>query len=136
MNGSVSLRAVLGEVDRARAFLRDAVAGLAFSEEDLFRIELAVTEICINIVRYAYPEDPGDMVIRIWNDGSAVYVECSDGGRPFDPRLVPAPSLETMMSGERKGGLGIYLARRLTDSFEYRRENGRNVVTISKQLPS
>lgn len=136
MDASIRLAAVLGEVDRARAFLRDTVAGVAFSEEDLFRLELAVTEICINIVRYAYPDAPGEMAIHIWDDGAAVYVEFADRGKPFDPRTVPEPTLKTMMRGERRGGLGIYLARKLSDSFDYRRADGQNIVTISKTIPS
>jgi serine/threonine-protein kinase RsbW len=135
MDASIRLAAVLGEIDRARAFLRDTVAGVAFSEEDLFRLELALSEICINIVRYAYPEAPGEMAIRVWDDGAAVYVEFADEGKPFDPRTTPEPTLETMMRGERKGGLGIYLARKLSDSFDYRRDDGRNIVTISKKFP-
>jgi anti-sigma regulatory factor (Ser/Thr protein kinase) len=134
MDASIKLRATLGEVDRAREFLRDAVADVAFSEEDLFRLELAVTEVCINIVRYAYPGSGGEMALHVWDDGDAVFVELADGGQPFDPRTVPAPTLEELVRGERTGRLGIYLARKMADTFDYRREDGRNVVTISKRI--
>jgi len=136
MDASVTLPAVLAEVDRARAFLRETVAGVAFTEEDLFRLELTVTEVCINIVRYAYPDAPGTMSLRIWREGAVLFVEFADTGLAFDPRSAPEPTLEALMRGERKGGLGIYLARRLSDSFDYRREDGRNIVTISKKIPS
>ncbi|MBM3294650.1 MAG: ATP-binding protein [Candidatus Aminicenantes bacterium] len=135
MDASLTFLAVLGEIGRARAFLRERAAAFPFSEEDLFRIELAVTEVLINIVRYAYPAAPGDMTLRVWDEAGVLHVECSDRGRPFDPRQFPDPSLENMTSGERKGGLGVYLARRLSDGFDYRREDGRNVVTISKRIP-
>ena len=136
MDAKVTLPALLAEVDRARAFLRETVAGVAFSEEDLFRLELTVTEICINIVRYAYPDCPGKMSLRIWDEGAVLFVEFVDNGRAFDTRSAPAPTLEALMRGERKGGLGIYLARRLSDSFDYRREDGRNIVKISKKMPA
>lgn len=133
---SVDLPATLAGVERARAFVREAVVAARFSEDHLFQIELIVAEICVNIARYGFPEGPGEMSLRIWDDATSVFIEFTDAGRPFDPRTAPAPTLERLMRGERKGGLGIYLARRLSDTFDYRRENGRNVVTISKKKPS
>ena len=41
--------------------------------------------------------------------------------------------MREMLSGERMGGLGIFLARRLMDGFDYRREAGQNVLTMSKK---
>ena len=133
---SIILPATLGGVERARAFVKETVAAVPFSEEHLFQLELIVTELCVNIARYGYPDGPGNMTLRVWDAGDAVFVEFADGGRPFDPRTSPAPTLERLIRGERKGGLGIYLARRLSDTFDYRREDGKNIVTVSKKKPA
>lgn len=133
---SVNLPATLAGVERARTFVKEAVAAVRFSEEHIFQIELIVAELCVNIARYAYSDGPGDMSIRVWDDPSTVFLEFVDAGRPFDPRMAPAPTLERLLRGERKGGLGIYLARRLSDSFDYRRENGKNIITVSKKKPA
>jgi anti-sigma regulatory factor (Ser/Thr protein kinase) len=134
VEASIVLPATLSSVERARGFVRDLVRGVPFSEEDLFHLELAVTEICVNIARYGYAGGPGEMALRVWEDRGSVFVEFVDQGIPFDPRTPSPPTLEALLSGGRKGGLGIYLARRLTDSFDYRRDAGRNVVTISKKV--
>jgi serine/threonine-protein kinase RsbW len=132
---SIVLRAELAEVDRAREFLRERLRGLPFGEEDQFKIELAMVEMCVNITRYAYRGPAGDMDLSFWIDGGRIVLEIRDAGLPFDPRSVPDPEMDAIVNGERTGGLGIYLARRLMDAFDYRREDGRNIVTLIKKIP-
>ena len=36
------------------------------------------------------------------------------------------------MEERARGGLGIHLVRKTMDAVAYRRENGRNVVTLTK----
>ena len=61
-------------------------------------------------------------------------VEISDDGIPFDPRESKEPSLDNMLASGEKGGFGIFLARKLMDGFEYKRENDQNILTIHKAL--
>lgn len=127
------IRATLGEIDRAREFLRQSVADFSLNEEEFFKLELALVEICVNVIRYAYADEPGEITLSLWTI-PGVCLEIRDAGRPFDPRLVPAPDLEGLLSSDRRGGLGVYLARSLVDDFDYRREEGENVITLSHCL--
>jgi anti-sigma regulatory factor (Ser/Thr protein kinase) len=126
----LTLTAELSEVDRARTFLREALASLGLAEEDVFRLELALTEICVNITRYAFPDGPGTIRLRFWVAEGGVCVQIRDSGRPFDPRKLPSPDLREHAAAGRESGLGVYLARTLVDEFDYRREGGENVVTL------
>jgi anti-sigma regulatory factor (Ser/Thr protein kinase) len=77
----IRVPANLKEVDRVRDFLQDAIAGLPLNEQDRLKIELALHEICVNIVRYAYPRGrKGEMAIRIWRDDGSLYIEVRDKG--------------------------------------------------------
>ena len=40
---------------------------------------------------------------------------------------------EMIRKGET-GGLGIFLARRFMDGFDYKREDGQNILTMSKDV--
>jgi anti-sigma regulatory factor (Ser/Thr protein kinase) len=130
----LAIRAELAEVDKARSFLREFLAPLRPDEEELFKLELALVEICVNITRYAYPESPGTIRLTLWTYPE-VSLEIRDSGRPFDPRIVPAPDLEDLAVSGRRGGLGVYLARKLVDEFDYRRAGDENVLTLSRCLP-
>ncbi len=125
----------LEEIDRLRGFLREAIAGLPFDEQDRFKIELALHEICVNIVRYAYPQGrPGDMAVRIWRSGESLFIEVRDRGVPFDPVRTKDPDLTVQRRRGTPGGLGVYFYKTLMDGLTYRRTDGQNVLTVRKDL--
>jgi serine/threonine-protein kinase RsbW len=132
---TLTLRADLPELDRARRFLKDTLQSFRLDEEEFFKLELALVEICVNIIRYAYPGGGGTITVAV-GSVPGVCLEIRDSGRPFDPRLLPSPDLDDHMKEGRKSGLGVYLARSLVDDFDYRREGGENIVTLSKCLPA
>ena len=134
--GELRVKAGFKALDRVRAFLRDSLRGIDLAEEDYFKIELALHEIVVNIILYAYPGEKGDLVLRTWFEEGKVYFEFRDTGISFDPRQAAPPDiLEKIRTGKR-GGFGIYLSKTLMDGFEYKRESGQNVLLVFKTLPS
>jgi anti-sigma regulatory factor (Ser/Thr protein kinase) len=124
----------LAELDKIRAFLKENLSSLAISENDYYAIELSMLEICVNIIRYAYPQDRGEIHLKTWEENDKFYLEISDNGISFDPSSVEDPDLEKMISNGQKGGFGIFLARKLMNGFDYKRENDQNILTIFKKL--
>ncbi len=122
----------LAELDKMRGFLKDSLKGLDISEKDYFKIELALLEICINIIRYAYPQQKGEISLKTWQDDGKVFIEIRDKGVPFDPRTLKKPDVKELIRSEKQGGLGIFLSRTFMDGFDYRREDDQNVLTIYK----
>ncbi len=131
---TLAVKSNLAELNKIRAFLKENLRTLSISENDYYIIELSMLEICVNIIRYAYSEDRGEIHLKTWKDKNKFYLEISDDGIPFDPRQVEEPDLEKMLSNGQKGGFGIFLARKLMDGFDYRRENDRNILTIYKSI--
>jgi serine/threonine-protein kinase RsbW len=130
---TLTVRSELRELDKVRAFLKANLAGLELSEEDAYKVELSLVEMCSNIMRYAYPGDRGEIVVSTWQEGGKFYLEVRDKGVPFDPRQVKRPTLREMISREQMGGLGIFLARKLMDGFLYRREDDQNILLMHKK---
>jgi anti-sigma regulatory factor (Ser/Thr protein kinase) len=124
----------LSEINKIRAFLKKYLAQLSVSETDYYIMELSLLEICINIIRYAYPDIKGEIRLKAWNEKNSVFLEISDDGIPFDPRDTREPNLENIIASGKKGGFGIFLARKLMDGFEYKRENSQNVLIIHKAI--
>jgi anti-sigma regulatory factor (Ser/Thr protein kinase) len=131
---TLNVASELSEINKIRAFLKKNLAQIYVSEKDYYIIELSLLEICINIIRYAYPNDKGEIRLKAWNEKDSVFLEISDDGIPFDPRESKEPDLESMLSSGKKGGFGIFLAKKLMDGFEYKRENDKNILTIHKAL--
>ncbi|OGD21458.1 MAG: hypothetical protein A2Y69_00910 [Candidatus Aminicenantes bacterium RBG_13_59_9] len=130
---TLTIESELRELDRVRSFLKTNLAGLDLNEEEVYKVELSLVEMCSNIMRYAYPNKKGDIVISAWHKAGKFYLEVRDSGVPFDPRQVKKPTLEEMISREQMGGLGIFLARKLMDGFLYRREDDQNVLVMYKK---
>jgi anti-sigma regulatory factor (Ser/Thr protein kinase) len=133
---SLTIAAQLADIDKARAFLRKSVRGLALSEEEFFKLDLALVEMCTNIILYAYPEKKGEIHIEIWLDSDRIYLEIRDSGIPFDPSQAQKPDIEDIIRAGQKGGLGIYLSRTFMDGFDYERRKGQNVLTLVKKVKS
>ena len=49
---SLTIAAELSEVERVRQFLKESLQGLEISEEDFFKLELSLVEMCVNVIRY------------------------------------------------------------------------------------
>ena len=58
----------------------------------------------------------------------------TDSGRPFDPTAAPEADITLAAEDRPIGGLGILLVRNIMDSVRYDRIDGKNVLTMSKNL--
>lgn len=100
-----------------------------------YRLELAVDEFFNNAVDHGYPDGrTGDIGVHIRRTGDRLELTFSDDGDAFDPFAAPAPNLTGTVEERPIGGLGVHLVRTLCDSFAYRREGGRNVLTLGFRL--
>jgi anti-sigma regulatory factor (Ser/Thr protein kinase) len=127
--------AALEEIERVRRFLRDVLHELALGEEDAFKVELSLHEICVNIALYAYRDGrSGDLSVRVWRDDGTLVIEVRDRGVPFDPAQKPSPDLQARIRHGKRGGLGVFFFKTLMDGFTYRREGEENVLTVFKRI--
>jgi len=131
---TLTVRSDLSELNKIRTFLKRNLSVLHLSDEDYYIIELSLLEICINIIRYAYPEKEGEIHLKTWEDQARIYLEIKDNGIPFDPRQTKKPDIAEIMKTGQKGGLGVFLTRKLMDGFDYRRRGDENILTIYKQI--
>ncbi len=126
----------LGGVNKARLYFKSVARRLRLPEDLAYQIELALVEVWTNIVRHAYPLGKGDFRVSSWTEEDSLFFEVRDDGSPFDPRDFKEPDLERYAKEGGQGGFGCFLISRLMDGVDYRRENGENVLTLWKKLPS
>ena len=58
----------------------------------------------------------------------------SDSGKAFDPTAAPEADITLDVEDRPIGGLGIFLVRNIMDSVHYERVDGKNILTMSKNL--
>ncbi|MEO0034741.1 MAG: hypothetical protein RLZZ501_764 [Pseudomonadota bacterium] len=123
------------EVTRLLAAFEDFAAGNGLPHKVTMQVMLALEELTVNIVRYAFPEG-GVHRIAIGLELGADRLVCDlrDNGIAFDPfAQAPAPDLTGPTAERRVGGLGVHLVRRMMDEVAYRRDGDINHTRAVKR---
>ena len=97
----------------------------------IVRVQLAVEEALVNVIRYAYQGKEGEVELQgEIADDQRLVIKILDNGTPFDVCTVPHPDISCGIRDRKIGGLGIYLIHKMVDELCYRREGDRNVLTM------
>lgn len=98
----------------------------------LARMHVVLEEAVANAALHGFPDGRrGGIVVRFHRAADHLRLEIEDDGIPFDPSIAaprPRPaSLETI----EPGGWGLGLIRRYASRIDYRRQDGRNLLTLT-----
>ena len=109
-----------------------------FPEQDRFELQLCLEEAVMNVVNYGF-DDVEDHDIHVdlvlQDDGRTLVVRIVDDGRELDPfGEGTEPDLDAFLQDQAMGGLGFHLMRKYTDEVSYRRQDGRNHLTLTKTV--
>ncbi|HPG39149.1 MAG TPA: SpoIIE family protein phosphatase [bacterium] len=116
--------------------LRDFVTRIGkkhgFSERSVNAFKLSIDEAATNIIKHAYRDWDGDIIIRALVRKNSLTFILIDKGKYFDPRQVKDPDLKKYVDIGKKGGLGIFMMRRLLDRIDYRKTEVGNELWLTK----
>jgi serine/threonine-protein kinase RsbW len=125
-------------VDRladVRAFVREQVRAAGADEETVADLVQAVDELVCNVIEHGYRGAPGGIEIEFGRTIDGISFRIRDDAPPFDPRSIPEPPLDLPLERRPLGGIGVHLARTLTDRLDHRiLPTGGNEVTVHKRL--
>ena len=131
-----TVQATLENLDEVMAFVEEQMEVYHCSMKMQMQIAVAVEEIYVNIASYAYREQKGNARIRVQSGGEPlqIIITFEDDGIPYNPLLKEDPDI--MLSAEERkiGGLGIYIVKKSMDQVEYHYQNGKNILTIRKDI--
>jgi anti-sigma regulatory factor (Ser/Thr protein kinase) len=135
----LTVPATLDSLERLRAFVREAAGRAGVDARRSYGLQLALDEIATNVVSYGYgPSRPdGVLELRAEVAGGMLAVTLVDWGAPFDPRTRELPGedeLSRPLEEREMGGLGILLAIKGVDRFDYRRVGDRNETTFAVRI--
>ena len=131
---SLTLPAEIAEFDRLRIWLQEFALKLELPEAVTGRLLIAADEVFTNIAAYAYPGASGEVEISAEQDGSVLRLTFADTGKPFDPLRAADPDTKAPLPERKIGGLGIFVVKKMMDKVEYRREDDRNILTLTKRI--
>jgi sigma-B regulation protein RsbU (phosphoserine phosphatase) len=123
------------EVAQLNSFVKGAMEQLGIEKPFARKLQLAVEEAVVNVIDYAYPAGKvGNIDVKVTSNGHQLRFIITDEGIAFNP--TEASQVDTTLSAEERpvGGLGILLVRELMDSVNYERVNGKNILTLCKEM--
>ena len=131
----ITLQNTTAEVNRLSAFVKSYFDKLSIDKKLAAGLRLGLEETVVNVIDYAYPKgEEGTVSILAESNLKEVRFTVSDSGTPFDPTTVLEADTTQDAQNRPIGGLGILLARRLTDSISYVRRDGKNILTLTKSI--
>ncbi|MBN1781823.1 SpoIIE family protein phosphatase [bacterium] len=119
----------LGEL---RDFITEMGRQFGVSERVINAFKLAIDEAGTNIIRHAYRDWEGFITVRMIIRDKSVTVLLIDQGHTFDPTKVKDPDLQRYVDIGKKGGLGIFIIRRVIDKIDYLKTEEGNVLRLTK----
>ena len=125
--------ATVNELANVRQFIRQQAEQAGADPGAVPDIVQAVDELVTNAIVHGYRGRRGTVEIAVDRSGSSLIVRLRDQAPPFDPTLLPAPDTDAPLSQRPLGGMGVFLARGLTDSLTYRRTADGNELTLIKE---
>ena len=135
MEKKLILQNEVAEISKLAIFIEELGEEFGLSSELVFNLNLVLEEAVSNVILYAYPKEEHQTISLIARkkDNQLIFV-LTDSGKEFDP--TQAPDADITLSAEDRpiGGLGIFLIRQIMNTVEYQRIEGKNVLTLGKEL--
>ena len=136
MMKTLTIEATPENVDKAVAFVDEMLEEYGCGMKEQMAIDVAVDELFVNIANYAYSPDIGyaTVMVDVVKDPLAVEITFVDNGVPYDPLAKADPDITQSVEERRIGGMGIFIVKKSMDSVNYEYKDGKNILTIKKNL--
>lgn len=115
--------------------VEQALEGQDLPPKVVFAVQLVVDELVSNIVRHGSgAPHSSEIALRLTFDPAQIIIEIESAGDYFDPFARAEPALDLPTDERPIGGLGIHLTRNVMDDCRHEYRDGRNIVTLRKNL--
>ena len=119
-----------------RELISEACQENGISDEISFELQLSMDEACTNVIQHGYAGmNPGSIILELEFDVSAVRMQITDFGHPFEPSSVPKPDLNAPLEERELGGFGLFFIYSVMDSVDYESSELGNTLFLQKNIP-
>ncbi len=129
----IQIPAQMSYLKEVREFIERIGRKYKFSDKIINSFKLVIDEACTNIIRHGYRDiKNGKITIRAIIRRRSLTMVIIDQGISFDPRQVSNPDLKKYVQIGKKGGLGIFMMRKLMDDIKYNVTSHGNELRLTK----
>lgn len=129
----ISLKNQLAEIETLVCVIEEFGETNDLPTRAMFDMNLVLEEIITNTISYGYGDELEHyIIVDIYWENKVIKLTVSDDGKPFNPLELAEPDLLIPLEEREEGGLGIHFVKQIMDEVTYQWEDGRNVLTMSK----
>jgi serine/threonine-protein kinase RsbW len=135
---ALTVPGTLASLGPIAGYVRAATGAAGLDTKAAYWLRMAADEIATNIFTYGCRGTVASVVIRAETDDEWIRIVIEDGTPPFDPRSVPPPGdLDAPIEDRSEGGLGLFMALRKLDAFDYQRvgATNRSILAMRRSRP-
>lgn len=108
---------------------------IGLSQNCLLEVNIVLDELFTNVVSYGFEDDlEHEVSFTLQIDHETLIISVEDDGRPFNPLEAQVPKIPLDPADIKIGGLGIFITRELMDEIHYKREDGKNKLTLMRKI--
>ncbi len=106
------------------------------NDKSKYALNLCLDEVFTNIVTYGYKGDKSKSIeIELYCDSKEVSAIVRDDAPAFNPlEEVDSPDISATADNREIGGLGVFFLKKNMDKLSYKRENGKNQLTMARDI--
>lgn len=136
---ALKVPAQIGSFDKLNEFVSKQLQEAGADARTETQILVAVEEIFVNIVNYAYEGGTGDVEIKTFYfrrspEEGEFRILFRDEGVPFNPLESETPDISLSAEERQVGGLGIFMVRMSMDEVKYEYREGKNCLTLMRKM--
>ena len=129
--------AKIDELPNVISFIESELEKFEFSFKIITQFNLVVEELFVNVASYAY-KDKNDgkckISIEYNQEKQEVKLSMEDNGIKFNPLEKEDPDTTLSVEDRPIGGLGILIVKKNMDNIEYKYEDNKNILILSKNV--
>ena len=127
---SMTLKASMTDISRLEPFIASVAKQSGIDEKEAKRLRLAVEEAVANSINHGQATT---ITLQAKQEDNRLLLTIDDDGQPFDPTNDSPTDLSIPADQRPPGGLGIMLLHEMTEGLSYKRIDGHNILTITKE---
>ncbi|MDZ7330939.1 MAG: SpoIIE family protein phosphatase [candidate division KSB1 bacterium] len=129
----IKVPALFDHLGDLRNFVTKAGRKHDFPSKVINHLKLCVDEAATNIIKHAYRDydGVGMITLRVIVKKNSMTVVLIDQGKYFDPQRVEDPDLKRYVQIGKKGGLGIFMMRKMIDEIDYQHTEEGNELRMT-----
>lgn len=136
MKRELTLPAIVENIETATDFVNEYLDEVGAPMKTQMQIAVVIDEIFSNIAYYAYVLSEGDVTVGVGFDEEThtIVLSFADSGMKYNPLQKDDPDVTLSVEERQIGGMGIFMVKKLMDKVSYEYVEGRNVLTLWKNI--